>query len=167
MRSESNNVKQGPDASDAVRCRDVMREALSACRAESRLAGEIISIYNSQWEQIKDLDVTCLGGGCCCKFDLADHRVFVTGAEMAVLLTSPPVDISRSKRLRCPWQDGPRCTAYAVRPLSCRSFYCCGSQHMLQQLCEDAHNAIRTLHQRYSLPYCYADLLAWCDAIPF
>jgi hypothetical protein len=43
----------------------------------------------------------CLGGGACCRFDLVEHRLYLTLGELA-LLTQPPLpDLAPAARRRC------------------------------------------------------------------
>ena len=42
--------------------------------------------------------VVCLGGRGCCKFDLFDHRLYLTVAELALLVTQPPAAPGRAGR---------------------------------------------------------------------
>jgi hypothetical protein len=107
----------------------------------------------------------CLGGGCCCKFDLLGHRLYVTPAELA-LLTQPARPSPPAKRWRCAYQCGPRCTAYERRPLGCRLFFCSDVHPQDRaELCERLHGAIKTLHRTHCIPYTYAELTGWLDVI--
>lgn len=105
----------------------------------------------------------CLGGGACCKFDLADHRLYLTTIELALLTARPSSDISRAARRRCPYQKGPSCAARDRRPLGCRTFFCSPDQKdSLGRLGERLHRRIRILHQRHCIPYAYADVCTVC-----
>ena len=104
----------------------------------------------------------CLGGGACCRFDLAGHRLYVSTGELALLVSQGGADglePGRSVRLRCPYQYGPRCRARAVRPLGCRVYFCrpvC-PEHARARY-EKYHRLIRLLHHRHRLPYRYVEL---------
>lgn len=103
----------------------------------------------------------CLGGGACCRFDLAGHRLYVSTLELARLVSVSPADISRCAKLRCPYQVGPRCTARQARPLGCRAFFCSPDLTAESQaVYERAHRQIGELHQRFGVAYRYVELTA-------
>ena len=101
---------------------------------------------------------SCLGGGGCCRFDLAGHRLYVSIGELALLTRQPP-GRREPAPLRCPYQDGPRCTARARRPLGCRVFFCRRKEGGAPaRTYEDCHALIRRLHDRYGAHYAYLEL---------
>lgn len=118
-------------------------------------------IYAQVDAELARLGAVCLGGGACCKFDLFDHRLYVTTAELAVLSLTHPPDLSRALRRRCPYQVGPGCYAYHNRPLGCRTFFCrCQKPDPFQDLYEDRHRKIQDLHEICCIPYAYAEVTA-------
>ena len=98
----------------------------------------------------------CLGGGACCRFDLAGHRLYVTPLELAMLLQLPP--IATVPPQRCPYQVGPKCHAREHRALGCRTYFC--RQGHLQDLYEMYHDQIIALHKQHGIPYFYVELTA-------
>ncbi|MFW6061921.1 MAG: hypothetical protein ACOC93_03850 [Planctomycetota bacterium] len=109
--------------------------------------------------EIERIRPRCWGGGACCKFDLFAHRLYASTAELGLLASRPPVDLSRAKRRRCPYQRGPACTARSARPLGCRTFFCAAEgEERLQEIHERYHQRIRHLHGQSALPYIYADI---------
>ena len=157
MKSTRSNTRPPlePDlAGAAALCRTVpgflaaLREILAAADREiaAHLAGAGIAR-------------PCLGGGGCCKFDLAGHRLYVSAGELALLAEAPPTDLSRAQRLRCPWQAGPSCAAYARRPLGCRTHFCRPKEKtFFEAVYEQHHREIRALHQSHCTPYAYGEL---------
>ena len=100
-----------------------------------------------------------MGGGCCCKFDLAGHRLYLSTPELAYLIEQPPPSMQSARRLRCPYQIGPRCMARQRRSLGCRVFFCDEKLTLAtQRLYEEAHEDIRNLAKALELPYRYAEL---------
>jgi len=129
------------------------------CRADGEFLRALAKLYDEFDERLSQHKVVCLGGGGCCKFDLTEHRLFVSSGELALLLETPPVDITRSLRKRCPWQQGPRCKARRYRPLGCRAHFCKSETRSLQANPYEAfHTRIRRLHESHCLPYLYAEL---------
>jgi Fe-S-cluster containining protein len=103
---------------------------------------------------------TCLGGGACCRFDLAGHRLYASTLELAGLWQETMVDPSRAPRRRCPFQRGPRCTARAWRPLGCRTHFCGAGAERIAAIHEPLHARIRELHRTFGLEYRYVEVTA-------
>jgi Fe-S-cluster containining protein len=103
----------------------------------------------------------CMGGGACCRFDLFDHRLYVTVGELALLRLTPPIDPSRTARTRCPYQQGPRCLARQNRPLGCRVFFCREKADIRDEdVYEASHRRICELHAEHNVPYEYIELIS-------
>lgn len=119
---------------------------------------DLASVYDDTDRAIAGIGGTCLGGGACCRFDLLDHRVWLTTAELGGLLSEAP-SCEIANELRCPYQLGPDCTARARRPLSCRTFFCRPpDRDRLQDLHQVMHRRIAVIHQTHCIPYVYAEL---------
>lgn len=140
---------------------------VARCQADAAMLARLRQIYDEADGAVAALSadpvtaggVVCLGGGGCCKFDLFDHRLYLTVAELALLVTQPPAAPERAGRGRCPYQIGGRCAAYSRRPLGCRTFFCRNQQkNFLRQLHQRLHRCIARLHQSYCIPYAYGDL---------
>lgn len=131
--------------------------AIRRCQNTPAALNGLRRIYAKVDAAIEALGGRCLGGGCCCKFDLAGHRLYVSTVELALLaMTKPPSPCIAG---RCPYQTGPRCSARAARPLGCRTFFC--DKYLapeFQQIHERWHRQIRLLHEGLCLEYHYIDL---------
>jgi Fe-S-cluster containining protein len=153
MRSAASENKLIPD--------DELRAAVGKCRDHAEFIRRLLEVYRQVDGQVGQLGLTCLGGGACCKFDLFDHRLYVSTGELALLVADCPPDGSRLHRRRCPYQDGPSCRQYPNRPLGCRTFFC-GKRRQgeLNALYERYHAQIRMLHQICCIPYAYGEATA-------
>jgi len=143
------------DAADA----GALANAVRQCRLNQPLLKALAEIYACADAEVAASGAVCLGGGGCCKFDLAGHRLYLSTAEMALLTTLAPVSPSQAQRLRCPYQLGPRCAARHVRPLGCRVFFCgLFSQDLTPEVYEYFHRMIRILHQTHCVLYTYTEI---------
>ena len=148
------NDTLSPDDLDLAR-------AIVQCGQDESFLQKILDVY----EDITQADPTgqprCMGGGACCRFDMFDHRLYVTLGELALLRRSEPVDISRTELNRCPYQQGPKCHARQNRPLGCRVFFCREKPDIRDNdVYETAHKRISQLHETHDLPYAYAELIS-------
>ena len=135
--------------------------AVEKCRRRAGFLAALGELYEAVDAEVARQTPTCLGGGACCKFDLAGHRLMLSTGELALLSEAGCGDVRRCERLRCPYQIGPRCSARMIRPLGCRVFFC---DSALQDWCGDTyekfHRRIRALHERFAVPYAYVELTA-------
>ncbi|MDY7011835.1 MAG: hypothetical protein SVV80_13960 [Planctomycetota bacterium] len=131
---------------------------VARCSAKPAMMEELRRIYENADRDIADTEAVCLGGGNCCKFDLFCHRLFLTPVELALLVSSQPPDKDRILRKRCPYQIGPRCSAYHRRALGCRIFFCRAEKQRFEELYEKYHREIQALHESYCIPYSYGEL---------
>ncbi|MHC4985451.1 MAG: hypothetical protein ACYTFO_04770, partial [Planctomycetota bacterium] len=122
------------------------------------LPDAITEAYRAVDAEIARLGFTCMGGGTCCRFDIADHRLFVTTAELAYLLAEGPAP-QPARPQRCPYQVGPRCTARAARPLGCRVYFCSPrASQAINALYDRFHALISCLHNELDIDYQYVEL---------
>jgi len=135
--------------------------AVMQCQRNSSFLQAILDVYEDLDRTAEGNEMLCMGGGVCCRFDLFDHRLYVTLGELAVLRLTPPVDPSRTNRNRCPYQQGPKCMARLNRPLGCRVFFCRerpGARN--NEVYEMRHRQICELHARHNVPYAYIELIS-------
>ena len=152
MPPESN--RQPTDGQDLVR-------AVMKCRRDGPFLQAIRQVYEDIDRAAGRDEMLCMGGGACCRFDLFDHRLYVTVGELALLRLTPPVDPARTDRNRCPYQRGPRCLARQNRPLGCRVFFCREKPDIRDRNVYEAyHRRIRELHAGHNVPYAYIELIS-------
>jgi len=154
MRSSKNAE---PRESDPPEASALVEAVARAGRDEATLA-ELREIYRLAETGPASPGGVCLGGGACCKFDRAAHRLYVSTAELALLASAAPPAPDRARRGRCPYQVGPRCTARDRRPLGCRIFFCNAAPVRMEAEYERHHRAIRELHHYRGFPYLYVEL---------
>lgn len=131
--------------------------------AQARAKPEFLDAVHRLYEELEQVTcaagIACLGGGACCRFDLADHVLMVSTGELALLAQAPGrLPPKKVKASRCPFQIGPRCHARDSRPLGCRLFYCRDSDHRLSITSEEFHDRLRNLHTRWSICHVYVEM---------
>lgn len=151
MKSEASETSPTPEAE--------LPEAVELCRSSEAMLEGLRRVYEQADRSLAGQ--VCMGGGVCCKFDLCDHRLYVSSGELALLTLDPPPAPRRALLRRCPYQIGPSCAAYDRRPLGCRVFFCrkIGRGVDLHSTYERLHGEIRNLHQSLWLPYAYGAML--------
>ncbi len=149
-------------------CRSELAESVRLCRRGEFLTA-LEAIYGDADRRIASGGAACLGGGVCCKFDLAGHRLYVTAGELALLTREAPPDAvgearpedgGRGTTMRCPYQRRDRCLARERRPLGCRVFFCRAGAGAMSDLYEEFHRRLRELHEGHGIPYRYVELTA-------
>jgi len=138
---------------------DLGRE-VAACSTDHAFMRKLRGLYRRADRDIARARAVCMGGGTCCRFDLAGHRLFATTGELAMLAGAEASDMSRCARGRCPYQRSARCTARHVRPLGCRMFFCRAAPGTTSAVYETYHAELRRLHGAHGLPYRYVELTA-------
>ena len=138
-----------------------LARAVRMARRSPDLIDELRRLYERLDSELAAQGARCLGGGACCPFDLMGHRVYASTGELAILTEDALPSQRRSAALPYPYQIGPRCLAHARRPLECRVFFCRpGPDDHSSQTYERFHRRIRRAHDRFGVPYVYAELTA-------
>ncbi len=96
----------------------------------------------------------CQGCGECCDFASAEHRLYVSTGELALLSSVEPV--VEPTLLKCPYQADQQCFARSCRPLGCRVYFCKSS--LADDFYEQFHRKIIDFHKRFEVDYCYEEL---------
>lgn len=134
----------------------------------------LLAIYQELDAAVARRGPVCQLSGRCCRFAEYDHTLFLSSAELGVLLAdapapSRPLDEGKT----CPWQDAQgRCTAREARPLGCRVYFCDpGYDGQAEGLSETFLARIKQLTEDYGLPWNYAPLhhhlrMAWAQRRP-
>lgn len=131
---------------------------------DSDIATELEAVYAMVADQIEARGPACWASGRCCNFDAAGHRLYVTGLEAAYTLarldTELKADALESASLRggCPFQLANLCGVHTIKPMGCRVYFCDESAQQWQHdVSERAMSMIRSIHDRYSIEYAYAE----------
>jgi hypothetical protein len=129
--------------------------------AGSSFHDELRALYDQLDAEVAGLGPVCQLSGRCCRFRDYGHVLFVSAAEVELLLSeAPPPQRPLDHGETCPWQDRQgRCTARGARPLGCRVYYCDPAyQPAAPELSERYIARLKRLAQRYGLPWDYAPL---------
>lgn len=136
---------------------------VAGCKENKRLLQEIAQIY--AWIDLQlcrngDLAGRCDACGRCCDFDAYDHRLFVTGLELAYLSASLDVEsLQPMPKSRCPYNIDGKCTVYEYRFAGCRIFCCRADADFQSSLSEAVLKKLKILCKEFEIPYRYADLV--------
>ena len=128
----------------------------------------IRSLYADLDQAVADRRPVCNASGRCCKFDEYEHRLYVTGLEIAWFLCGlegADSHVSGGIRLQqaasspnCPYQINGLCSTHAIRPLGCRAFFCEeGTEAWQQDTTERFLDRFKALHAEHGLPYEYME----------
>lgn len=152
-------MRRNPELPPAQR---TLRELVEACWEDRALLARVAEILDQAEQAAQQAGAVCLGGGCCCKFDLAGHRLYVSVAELAMLCQEPPETPDRCRKNRCPYQKNSRCLARSRRPLGCRTYFCReGRNSRFLEIYESAHGLVRQAHEAAkATEYRYVELVS-------
>jgi Fe-S-cluster containining protein len=126
---------------------------------ESEALEHVREVLAAAEADVDVLDPHCRACGQCCDFQAAGHRLYVSTAELALLVSGDARQPDQP--LRCPYQQGSACTARENRPLGCRVFFCDAALAASTQAVYERHHAeLRQLHEAFGLPYFYVELTA-------
>lgn len=124
-------------------------------------AAEICALYEEVDAEVTRLGPICQLSGRCCRFKEFGHTLFVSTAEVRLLLErapSPQRPLDQGET--CPWQDERgHCTARDCRPLGCRVYYCDPAyEPSAHELSERYIRQLKALTDKHGLPWNYAPL---------
>lgn len=78
------------------------------------------------------------------------------------LLTHDSIALARA-RGDCPFLIANACSVHEIKPLACRVYFCDAEAQTWQHvLSEELHDGLRALHERFDIPYRYAE---WRDLL--
>jgi len=138
------------------------------------IGAALLDLYGRADGEIAAHQPVCWLSGRCCDFDRFDHRLYVTGLEVAWVLSRPAAEQGQTVREMlgdevidlhgpCALQVGKRCTIHAVRALGCRVFFCDASTRGWQQEIYERYLAeLRRVHDEHHVPYAY---LEWREGV--
>jgi Fe-S-cluster containining protein len=127
-----------------------------------RIIAEVADLYawiDSHLRQNPAGEGSCTACGACCDFPAYDHRLFVTPPELMYLAAK--LDAAALKPMpggQCPYQLGRDCTVHEHRFAACRTFCCKGDPAFQSELSEAAVKRLKTICERFNIPYRYQDL---------
>jgi hypothetical protein len=127
----------------------------------SQAEAELRELYADLDAEVTLLGPVCQLSGRCCRFKEFGHTLFVSTAEVRLLVGSaPPPRRPLDDGETCPWQDDRgHCTARESRPLGCRVYYCDPSyEGFAYDLSERYIGRLKTLTSEHGLPWDYAPL---------
>lgn len=137
--------------------------AQAAARAE--VDDALRSLYRALEADVSSRKPTCWLSGRCCKFETYGHRLYVTGLEIAWLISK--LDESGRTRLAsaqlpgldgCPFQVDGMCSVHPIRPLGCRIYFCDANARSWQNpVYERFLQELRLLHEQFALEYRYVE----------
>lgn len=125
------------------------------------------AVYDYAAEAIDQRGPVCNTSGKCCRFAQYDHRLYVTGLEVAYtvtqLTTEQPEFSAASLQAAiedggCQFQIENLCAVHPLRPLGCRVYFCDPiAQGWQEDLSEKLLEQIRSLHEAHEIPYRYGE----------
>jgi hypothetical protein len=136
---------------------DVLNEPILDSPADT----ELRALYADLDADVAGLGPVCQLSGRCCRFKEYGHTLFVSTAEVQLLLRRAPVPGRRLDRGEtCPWQDARgHCTARECRPLGCRVYYCDPAyERFAYDLSERYIARLKALAVEHESPWNYAPL---------
>jgi Fe-S-cluster containining protein len=154
---------------------ELAREWLAAA-ARADVAAALEEIYAAASQRIAERGPACWASGRCCNFTNTGHLLYVTGLEAAFTLVNlrrcrpEPLTLPQLAAARagggCPFQTGNLCGVHPIRPLGCRVYFCDRSATEWQQSLYEAQlTGIRHLHDRFGVPYRYAEWRSLLEAL--
>ncbi len=149
-----------PHTDPSIESGQGLAQAVMACRAVPAFLRDLAALYAEVDQAVAARGPRCMGGGACCRFDIAGHRLYASTGELAYLSQAAAPAMGQCRQGRCPYQVGPRCGFHAGRPLGCRAYFCLEAlKPWYTALYERFHRRIGVLHQTHCVPYLYADLV--------
>lgn len=134
---------------------DRLIRAVQTARAHRVILTELSVLYSHVDAELGSTGQDCRQCGECCDFERFGHRLYVTPAELALLLESPRPPATPGGR--CLYQVDKACTARRCRTLGCRVFSCLGDTGHQCRIYERYHHQIKALHLADRVPYLYVD----------
>lgn len=128
--------------------------------AKPKISQSIRDLYDQLDQEVSQRNPTCWISGRCCNFDQFEHRLYVTGLEIAWVLNQSPLPPEHQIDLQapCPYQVTKLCSIHGSRPMGCRVFFCQkGTENWQQKLYEQTMNKIRDLHVKHAITYRYLE----------
>ena len=143
--------------------RSAMKPHPLPARRLAAIEAGLRAIYERLEGEMAGLSVQCKACGRCCHFAEFEHVLYLSNVEAHYLCEGRRP--SEGGTDRCPFQEGPRCTAHARRALGCRTFFCDRREReTLQSLYEAYLGEIKRLAEGAGVPWRYARLSEQIEA---
>jgi Fe-S-cluster containining protein len=149
--------------------RDLLERWLDLARRDD-IDAALRAVHVSITDESATSRPVCTASGRCCDFQRTGHALFVTGLEVAWTLDRIPAERAISEgdvtaaidAGDCPFlvADGSirRCGVHPARPMGCRVYFCDPTrERFVQDLAERGARLVRELHDRFGVPYVYAE----------
>ena len=124
-----------------------------------QLIKSVREIYSQLDSQLAGSDFSCRACGQCCDFKNFDHLLFVTPPELKYLCAKiGPENIKAMTTGICPYRENNKCSIHEHRFAGCRIFFCKADADRQSQLTESTLEKLKSLCEKFNIPYRYLDL---------
>jgi Fe-S-cluster containining protein len=127
----------------------------------SQLLNEVAALYDwldGQASRHIRPDSLCSACGKCCNFKQFGHLLFVTGPELMYLSAKLGKKLKQMSDGICPYNKLGNCTVYDFRFSGCRIYNCNADKDFQSFLSESALKKLKSICERFDIPYKYTDL---------
>lgn len=129
---------------------------------KEKLFEALRQLYADLDKELKNHPQPCTGCGGCCHFSKAEHRLYGSSLELALMMETHPNPQIHDED-RCPHQVGLACQVREERLIGCRTFFRLHtkSQSMAaEELHETFLSRLKDLHRQWDLDWEYRDLMS-------
>ncbi len=134
---------------------------VGAPERQAQILAEVAGLYawiDEQLAQDPKRSGQCSACGACCDFVTYDHRLYVTPPELLYLAHSVGAGLKPALNGRCPYQENGKCSVHEFRFSGCRIFCCGGDAAFQGEVSEGALKKLKSICERFGIPYRYAEL---------
>ncbi len=128
----------------------------------AQLLNEIAVLYDwldRQTRRYYKPEILCSACGKCCNFKQFDHQLFVTPPELIYLAANlESKQLMKMSGDTCPYNNSGKCTVYDYRFSGCRIFCCRADKDFQSNLSEAAIKKLKSICEKFAIPYKYTDL---------
>jgi hypothetical protein len=136
---------------------------VGALERQRQIIEEVAGLYawiEEQLGQNPNRSGQCSACGACCNFPAYDHRLYVTLPELMYLAHNIGTGLKPARQGRCPYQENGKCGVHAHRFSGCRIFCCGGDAAFQGELSEIVVGKLKSICERFEIPYRYMELSA-------
>lgn len=147
-----------------------------------QLINEVAALYDwldCQTRRYYNPEILCSACGNCCNFKEFEHLLFVTPPELLYLSANlKDAPLKKMSGDTCPYNlsaivpmssigttadEAGRCTVYNFRFSGCRIFCCKADKDFQAALSESALKKLKSICEKFDIPYTYTDLKTALD----